>query len=465
MEKLFMSHSPKVKVIKSIHKKTKEIYAIKIISLRANQSEELIFNEIKFFEKFYQMATTPNCFPEYNGYIIHYSQLRLKTYHIVFKYYPQTLRDVINKQTIFKNFELIREYFYQIVNGLAFLQVCGIAHRDIKPENILVNESASKLFICDFNIAITYENLPKTSSLYVGTEAYRCPEWVKNHLNQIEKDIIDPLKAECFSLGLVVLEMGGIQNNLKNEKNYQSYWNSVQEMQNKFENSFMDEISNKESERNKIFFEDIKNLLKEKPECRIDFLQIFKKNLKYKNVDKLKFHVFIQEHSYLELRPFSKKIFKEEEKILDEIYDTLNQFFICEVGPNADLFREKSLKNFKTIEKYVNLNNSKALLFKGILNEWGINQPQNLEDAKNYYLKSFTSKEEPYSLYRYGILNQGENEYIYQCRSAAAGNSYGIFRLGVCYRNGFGCEKNEQKAFELFNKSADLGNVFGNFKQ
>jgi len=33
--------------------------------------------------------------------------------------------------------------------------------------------------------------------------------------------------------------------------------------------------------------------------------------------------------------------------------------------------------------------------------------------------------------------------------------------LGYCYRNGYGCEKNEKKAVELYKTAADRGNAQG----
>ena len=37
--------------------------------------------------------------------------------------------------------------------------------------------------------------------------------------------------------------------------------------------------------------------------------------------------------------------------------------------------------------------------------------------------------------------------------------------MAICYKNGFGCEQNEKKAFEFMEKAANLGLVDGNFFQ
>jgi len=36
-----------------------------------------------------------------------------------------------------------------------------------------------------------------------------------------------------------------------------------------------------------------------------------------------------------------------------------------------------------------------------------------------------------------------------------------ITNLGVCFRNGTGCDKNEKKAMELYQKAADMGDASG----
>ena len=36
-----------------------------------------------------------------------------------------------------------------------------------------------------------------------------------------------------------------------------------------------------------------------------------------------------------------------------------------------------------------------------------------------------------------------------------------MVNLGVCYQNGIGCEKNDKKAVQLYEKAANLGNSLG----
>ena len=457
-------------VYKVQNKKNSDLYADKMIPLRANQTEESIRNEINFFELFHQMPEIPNFFPKYYGYVIEISMFKQKTFHIYFKYYPKTLRDIIKSKKFSDDYKKIQDYYYQIVNGLAFLETYGIAHRDVKPENILLDEKELKIFIADFNIAVKIKDLPQKPSKFCGTMGYRSPQWVKNDLNG---SLVDPLKADCFSLGLILLEMAGIQNNLQNTINYQSFLENLNAMIMEFENKFKNEIKNDKTDSNRLFFEDIKGNLQEYPDQRKSFTEIFIGNFKSKskNLDKLKFHIFVQDISCKEIQQPNKKQ-KDDLEILNGIYATLNNFFICEVGPKAEVFKKKTLKHMKILnelEALADINNlnprlksmyTKAMLFKGILYEFGINTLQDPAKAKNCYEKSI---KDPYSLYKFGLGVSGPKAFESHKNSADLGNSYGIYKLGYCYDKGIGIKKDQNKAFEFYEKSANLGNALGNY--
>ena len=203
--------------------------------------------------------------------------------------------------------------------------------------------------------------------------------------------------------------------------------------------------------------------MQEKPELRPSFKDIYIRNIYLQNLDKLKFHIFVQDHSIDELQKCNK--FMKMMRIIDEIYKTLDDFFICEVGPKAESFKMKSSKNLEIIHKMAKLNHPKALLFIGIFYEWGINVSFNKEKALGYYLRCIQLLEEPYALYRFGYLSTDKNTiFSYYLRAANTGNSYGIFQLGMLYKYGIGCLKNENKCYDLIDKSANLGNALGNFK-
>ncbi|CAM9636155.1 unnamed protein product [Ascophyllum nodosum] len=69
---------------------------------------------------------------------------------------------------------VVREYFHQLMDGLAYCHDLGISHRDLKPQNLLV-DSEFNLKIADFGFAATGRPHMFCSSI-VGTPAYTAPE-------------------------------------------------------------------------------------------------------------------------------------------------------------------------------------------------------------------------------------------------------------------------------------------------
>ncbi len=68
----------------------------------------------------------------------------------------------------------------QLIEAIAYLQMCGVVHRDLKPENILVEKDArsdtvSVLKVADFGLSkISMPNELLSDSC--GTPAYVAPE-------------------------------------------------------------------------------------------------------------------------------------------------------------------------------------------------------------------------------------------------------------------------------------------------
>jgi serine/threonine protein kinase len=58
-----------------------------------------------------------------------------------------------------------RKLFIQLIEGLEYLHVNGIAHRDIKPENLLI-DSKFRLIIVDLGFAIQLNSSEHQGSLY-----------------------------------------------------------------------------------------------------------------------------------------------------------------------------------------------------------------------------------------------------------------------------------------------------------
>merc|ERR1719158_1031565 len=67
----------------------------------------------------------------------------------------------------------IRNFMYQIFQGLAYMHKHGFFHRDIKPENMLVTKETVKM--ADFGLAREIRSRPPFTD-YVSTRWYRAPE-------------------------------------------------------------------------------------------------------------------------------------------------------------------------------------------------------------------------------------------------------------------------------------------------
>jgi serine/threonine protein kinase len=67
------------------------------------------------------------------------------------------LHSVIKKVAFFREDELIKRVFVQIIDALEYCHARGVYHRDLKPENILVSAHSGDIdvFVADFGLATT----------------------------------------------------------------------------------------------------------------------------------------------------------------------------------------------------------------------------------------------------------------------------------------------------------------------
>jgi serine/threonine protein kinase len=83
------------------------------------------------------------------------------------------LRSVIRKLAFFREDELIKRVFVQIIDALDFCHSRGVYHRDLKPENILVSSLSGDIdvFVGDFGLATT----SKMTMSSCGTPCFMSP--------------------------------------------------------------------------------------------------------------------------------------------------------------------------------------------------------------------------------------------------------------------------------------------------
>jgi len=83
------------------------------------------------------------------------------------------LHSVIRRTPFYREDELIKRVFVQIVDALEHCHKRGVYHRDLKPENILVSARGGDfdVFIADFGLATT----SKMTSSMCGTPSFMSP--------------------------------------------------------------------------------------------------------------------------------------------------------------------------------------------------------------------------------------------------------------------------------------------------
>jgi len=297
------------KVYKCSHKSKQ--YALKKIRLRINDEEGLSSteNEVELLEKIFCLSTKPRTFPKYHGYVKELNDSKQPTFNLFFDFYPTDLRTKLRSspdKTL--AYTTIKQYFYDLINGFAFLQSWSISHRDIKPENFLIDKD-NQIVIIDFGIIQKIQN-PNANQDQVwkikGTPSYFSPEYIKATIDGKDEISLNLFKADVFSLGLVVLEMGGVFDSENSQvfENIREMKTDIASKIQRFAEKFNVEIAN-DSSQNSVFYL-LKKCLKFQQKTRPDFIELFFSKFESKMNDKLKFHIYIEDHE--------KIIFKRKEK-------------------------------------------------------------------------------------------------------------------------------------------------------
>ena len=129
------------------------------------------------------------------------------------------LHSVIKDVVFFREDELIKRVFIQIVDAIEFCHQRGVYHRDLKPKNILVSAQSGDInvLVADFDLA-TSRNMTASSC---GTPSFMSPGMYRSafssvrQLNRIPESLVphhDPYstaQGDIWALGCILAEMIG----------------------------------------------------------------------------------------------------------------------------------------------------------------------------------------------------------------------------------------------------------------
>lgn len=100
-----------------------------------------------------------------------------KRLFLVFEYLELDLKKFMDTTpNLSQNRQLIKEYTYQMLSGIAYCHVHRVLHRDLKPQNILLNASIQQLKLADFGLARAFGLPVRAYTHEVVTLWYRAPE-------------------------------------------------------------------------------------------------------------------------------------------------------------------------------------------------------------------------------------------------------------------------------------------------
>ncbi|KAL5143290.1 Cyclin-dependent kinase F-4 [Glycine soja] len=178
-------------VWRAINKQTGEVVAIKKMKKKYYSWEECVnLREVKSLRK----MNHPNIVKLKE--VIRESDIL----YFVFEYMECNLYQLMkDREKLFSEAE-VRNWCFQVFQGLAYMHQRGYFHRDLKPENLLVTKDFIK--IADFGLAREISSQPPYTE-YVSTRWYRAPEVLLQsymYTSKVDMWAMGAIMAELFSL-------------------------------------------------------------------------------------------------------------------------------------------------------------------------------------------------------------------------------------------------------------------------
>ncbi|KAK9689165.1 hypothetical protein RND81_09G040000 [Saponaria officinalis] len=179
------------RVWRAINKQTGEVVAIKKMKQKYYSWEQCInLREVKSLRK-----------------MNHRNIVKLKevirehdVLHFVFEYMECNLYQLMKARGRPFSEAEVRNWCFQVFQGLAYMHQHGYFHRDLKPENLLVSKDVIK--IADFGLAREIASAAPYTE-YVSTRWYRAPEVLlqsRSYTSAVDMWAMGAIMAEMFTL-------------------------------------------------------------------------------------------------------------------------------------------------------------------------------------------------------------------------------------------------------------------------
>ncbi|KAK0193730.1 kinase-like domain-containing protein [Armillaria mellea] len=107
---------------------------------------------------------------------------------------------IIEKRLFYKNDELLRTAFLQIIDAVHFCHQHHVFHRDLKPDNILCSADGKEIFLADFGLAT---HVDQCEHFGCGSLFYKSPEC----LGEKGRKTYSTQQSDIWSLGVVLVNL------------------------------------------------------------------------------------------------------------------------------------------------------------------------------------------------------------------------------------------------------------------
>ncbi|KAL1290029.1 hypothetical protein AAHE18_20G099500 [Arachis hypogaea] len=181
-------------VWRAINKQTGEVVAIKIMKKNYYSWEECVnLREVKSLRQ----MNHPNIVSIHHIVKLKEVILESEILYFVFEYMECNLYQLMkDREKMFSEGE-VRNWCFQVFQGLAYMHQRGYFHRDLKPENLLVIKDIIK--IADLGLAREISSEPPYTD-YVSTRWYRAPE-------VLLQSYVYSSKVDMWAMGAIMAEL------------------------------------------------------------------------------------------------------------------------------------------------------------------------------------------------------------------------------------------------------------------